>query len=181
MAVIYVSLQVLAFNTRWKLETDDIRIEACGSRNLLVFEKVLMSFSGNRSSELKYWIIVKDAPIHVDVSMRRNGRNRQKEWTVGLNSFIEKIVCLLSKHVCHIIALITFWGLPSKPECTIEIVVGVWVEQKILFMVRNSCGGRVGLIYYRCCEASSIWRVVVIYCMDIEKLPGIVSVVPRFL
>lgn len=101
------------------METNVVRVEACSSRNLLILEKMLMPFCGNRGSKLEHWIVIQNAPVHLDVGVRRNGCNGQEEWVVGPNSFIEEVVGFLSKHVCHIIAFITFRGLSSVLKCTI--------------------------------------------------------------
>jgi hypothetical protein len=105
-----------------------IGVKVLSSWNNEVLKQMFVSLCRDRGIENKHRVWVQNAAAHLNVCVRRTGRNRQEERVLSSHSLTQESIRLLSQYIGDIFTLVAVWSLARALECAVEVVVGKRIE-----------------------------------------------------
>ena len=102
--------------------------------------------------------------IELNIAVGCNRRYRQKESILGRNGIVEETKGLLGNYIGCVATFIAHWPLLIPLPRAIQVLVRVWVQQKV-----------------RACKSSRIRRIIIVNRMRVEELASIIGIDSRVL
>lgn len=102
--------------------------------------------------------------IELNVAVGCNRRYGQEELILGRNGIVEETKGFFGYNIGCMTTFIAYWPLLIPLPRAIQVLVRVWVQQKV-----------------RACKSSRIRRIVIVNRMRVEELAGIIGIDSRVL
>lgn len=141
---------------------------------------MLVSLSSNWCTEPNCVRIIdwnRITSIPADVAVGSVCSYCKEERLLAICRVVEESVCLFGQNIGRVFAGVAFWWFFVLLETAVQVLIGEWIDQKVLYLYELKSDATRHSRNYRLSEAIGIRLVIIVNGMSIEQFTNVVGIV----